>query len=368
MPPKHPPWLEKHGNGLRALHPPYAYSVPSTKQPRQRRCDNTPLTCLEQATIDTRFACKKHYFLPMQNIERACFTTLDTSVNDGFKVSNNPTIQGRHTGLRVMDILNQLSMIYGQPTPAILEMNDANFCSPYSAMDAPKVLFRHIEECTKKVHLGRNLYTDRQLATNTIRLLLTTGLYIRPLKEWDCLTPVGQRWIVLHTMIQEAFQHRLNMTAPTAGHHGYAPVLPHQQNAFRMLCATCVDSDKKSVNTVATQVAAWTYQSQLTAMTAANSSQRAELQLAHLSSQNNLMHENMHQIIAQVNALSFNQSNSRQGHPMGSGNGGSKSNCGQCTRGVAPLVLVGASFMCTADLTQLLADFPQALPWGLCLM
>jgi hypothetical protein len=27
--------------------------------------DNTPLTCTEQATIDTRFACKKHYFLSM---------------------------------------------------------------------------------------------------------------------------------------------------------------------------------------------------------------------------------------------------------------------------------------------------------------
>jgi hypothetical protein len=39
--------------------------------------------------------------------------------------------------------------------------------------------------------------------------------------------------------------------------------------------------------------------------------QQAEQQFAHLASQQNLMHENMHQIIAQVNALSFNQSNAR---------------------------------------------------------
>jgi hypothetical protein len=45
--------------------------------------------------------------------------------------------------------------------------------------------------------LGRNLYTDRQLVTNAIRLLLTTGQYIRPFKEWDCLTPQGQTWITL---------------------------------------------------------------------------------------------------------------------------------------------------------------------------
>ncbi len=52
----------------------------------------------------------------MQNIERACFTVLDASVNDVSKVLNNPAIQGWHAGTHVIDILNQLSMIYGQPT------------------------------------------------------------------------------------------------------------------------------------------------------------------------------------------------------------------------------------------------------------
>ena len=63
----------------------------------------------------------------MQNIERACFTALDSSINDAFKVSNDPTIQGWHAGMRVIDILDQLSLIYGQPTPAALE---ANGCQP----------------------------------------------------------------------------------------------------------------------------------------------------------------------------------------------------------------------------------------------
>ncbi len=72
--------------------------------------------------------------------------------------------------------------------------------------------------------------------------------------------------------------------APTAGHHGYAPALPHQQNAFGAL-ANNANSDDDSVEIVATQVAAITYQSQLTALTAANSSQCQEIQLAHLASQ-----------------------------------------------------------------------------------
>jgi hypothetical protein len=60
----------------------------------------------------------------MRNIERACFTALDASINDTFKMSNDPMIQGWHAGMQVIDILDQLSTIYGQPTPAVLKMND----------------------------------------------------------------------------------------------------------------------------------------------------------------------------------------------------------------------------------------------------
>jgi hypothetical protein len=69
----------------------------------------------------------------MHNIKRAFFTALDAKINDAFKVSNDPSIEGWHAGMRVIDIWDQLSTIYGQPTPAILETNNAVFCSPYSA-------------------------------------------------------------------------------------------------------------------------------------------------------------------------------------------------------------------------------------------
>ncbi len=54
--------------------------------------DNTPLSRMEQASIDTLFNHRKHYFLAMQNIEPACFTALDASINDAFKVSNDQNI------------------------------------------------------------------------------------------------------------------------------------------------------------------------------------------------------------------------------------------------------------------------------------
>ena len=132
----------------------------------------------------------------MQNIERECFTVLDSSINNAFKLPNDPSIQGWHVGMRVIDILDQLSLIYG-PTPMSLEANDHIFQSPTSAADAPEVLFCRIEECAEKALLGQNPYTDKQLITNTIHLLLTTGLYIRAFEDWDQLSEASKTWIEL---------------------------------------------------------------------------------------------------------------------------------------------------------------------------
>jgi hypothetical protein len=77
----------------------------------------------------------------MRNIKRACFAALDASINDAFKVSNDPAIQGWHAGMCVIEIWDQLSNINGQPTPAIMEQNDTTLRGPYSAAKAPEVLF-----------------------------------------------------------------------------------------------------------------------------------------------------------------------------------------------------------------------------------
>jgi hypothetical protein len=236
--------------------------------------NNSPLSRTEQASIESLFNCRKHYYLLMQNIKRACFTALDASINNAFKVLNNPNVRGWHAGMRVIDILDQLSATYGQPTPAVLEANNHIFRSPTSAVHAPKVLFCHIKDCAEKALLGKNPYTDKELNTNTICLLLTTGLYVRAFKDWDQLLEAQKTWIELRRMIQDAFQHQLNMTAPTAGHQGYAPTLPFQQNVFVALANN--DSDDNSATTVATQMAALTYQSQITATMAANSSQQMD--------------------------------------------------------------------------------------------
>ncbi len=126
---------------------------------------------------------------------------------------------------------------------AVLEINNATFCGQYFAANVPEVLFQHIEDCAKVALLGQNPYRDWQVMNNAIHLLLTTGLYIRLFEEWDRMSPAAQTWVTLRTLIQEAFQRRLNATAPMAGHHGYAPALPFQQNAFGVLMADDEDDE-----------------------------------------------------------------------------------------------------------------------------
>ncbi len=205
-------------------------------------------------------------------------------------------------------ILDQLSELYGHPTPAILKQNNRIFRSPNLAANPPEVLFRKIQDCAEIALLGCDPYTDCQLINNMIRLLLTTGLYLCPFEDWDHLLPQAQTWLALRAMIQKFFQRCLNATVPTAGHHGYAPAMPFQQNTFSALEDN--DSDDKSIATsTATQVVALTHQSQLTSSTVANTSQRHDQQMAHIASQQHLMHQNMHQIIATLNAVTFNVSN-----------------------------------------------------------
>jgi hypothetical protein len=128
--------------------------------------------------------------------------------------------------MRVIDILDQLSATYGQPTPAALEANDHIFRSPTLAVDPPEILFCRIEECAETAQLGKNPYTDKQLIMNAIRLLLSPGLYTHAFEDWDQLGEAPKTWIKLRQIVQDAFQRRLNASAPTSGHQGYAPALP----------------------------------------------------------------------------------------------------------------------------------------------
>ncbi len=149
----HSTWVERDGDGTRALHTlltPNPFCLPNNPGPnaiylRPIDLNNpgvvpdfaVPLTQMEQATINSTFTPCKNYYMSMINIKQV----FDACINDTFKVSNDPTIQGWHAVMTAMPILDQLSDLYGKPTPVALEGKDAAFRCPYLAANPPKLLF-----------------------------------------------------------------------------------------------------------------------------------------------------------------------------------------------------------------------------------
>jgi hypothetical protein len=99
-----------------------------------------------------------------------------------------------------------------------------------------------------------------------------------------------------------------------------SPAQSFQQNAYGILGKDNNNQDEESItNTMATQVAALTYQSQSMQSTTANTSQRQEQQMAQIAAVQSAMHDTLHHVIAQLNALSFNASDT--GHRCYVGHG-----------------------------------------------
>ena len=196
------------------------------------------------------------------NIQQAVYNLLDDNIDDVFKVSNNPALVGWNPAMEVRDIFDQITSIYGRPVPAALLQNDMLFWSVYSPQDAPEVLFRRIKDCQEVQILGEDPYTAQQLLNNAGRLLLQCGLYTRDFEDWDRKIAADKIWTNLKAFVQECYTRRLNATSITAGLQGYV------QNAFAALGEES-DEDDDNVQTVITQMAALTTQSQLTANTMA---------------------------------------------------------------------------------------------------
>jgi len=216
----------------------------------------------EQSTIDASFKRGKTYWKSYMNIRRAVFNCLDDGIDDAFKVSNDPALTGWNASMETREMFDQITATYGRPTPAPLLQNDTLFRSVYSPQDAPEVLFRRIEDCQEVQILGEDPYTAQQLLNNAVRLLLQTGMYTRDFKDWDHKHATDKIWTNLKTFIQEAYTRCLNATSVTTGAQGYV------QNAYAALAEELEDNDD-DVQTVITQMAALTTQSQLTANTAA---------------------------------------------------------------------------------------------------
>jgi hypothetical protein len=215
-----------------------------------------------EATIDSHFIRARNYYLSYMNIQRTVYIVLDDKIDNSFKVSNDPALVGWNPAMELRMIFDQNTSTYGRPTTAALLQNDMLLHSIYSPQDAPKVLFHHIKDCQEVQILGKDPNTAQQLLNNAVQLFLQLGLYTRNFDDWDSKLAPEKNWTNLKTFVQECYTRRLNATSITAGLQGYI------QNAFAALQDDS-DKDNNKVQTVITQMAVLTPQSQLTATTTA---------------------------------------------------------------------------------------------------
>jgi hypothetical protein len=244
-----------------------------------------------QATIDADFILRQNYWLLYLNIKRACYNVLDKTIDDAFKFSPDPNLTGWNPLMEIIDILEQMTATYGPSTPTALLQNDTLFRSPYSPTDAPEVLFHRIEDCQEIMTLGEDPYTPMQLLNNAFRLLLGCGLYQRDFDEWDRNLTADKIWINLKPFNQEAYQRRLNATGNMSGQHR------HIQNEFAVLEESDNDKDE-DVATVIMQMAVFTMQSQLTAVSTAATSSSVPAAIQQLNTNLQAM---MQQMMAYAN-------------------------------------------------------------------
>jgi hypothetical protein len=166
--------------------------------------------------------------------------------------------------MSIQEILTQLEMSYGKPTPMALHNNNLLFCSPMATTDAPEMLFYRIEQCQEIATLARDPYTPMQIINTVVRILMQAQ--VLPSKEFDTWeqTP-NKTYPGLKMFIHEAYTRRLQSLAlhTTTGQQGYAP--GGGTNMFNVLKREDEDTDTAddATATTATQTAAFTIASTL---------------------------------------------------------------------------------------------------------
>jgi hypothetical protein len=196
--------------GLYALIEPVAFTVPLN--PGAMPVHQNFASPAMMKMVDYAFEWNKNYFLSYSNINRACFHMLDDSVPIQFKVSNIANLTGWNASISIQEILTELEMSYGKPTPMALHNNDLLFCSPMTTTDAPEMLFYRIKQCQEIATLAGDPYTQMQIMNMVVRILMQAQ--VLPSKEFDTWEQTAAKtYPGLKTFIHEAYTRRLQSLA-----------------------------------------------------------------------------------------------------------------------------------------------------------
>ena len=185
----------------------------------------------------------KKYYNSFLNIHKACYKMLKDAVPVEFQVSNIPNLQGWNSTMAIIDILDQLHNNFGRPDPMTLIKNDTLFRSAFRPTDAPERLFWRIEQCQEIQVIAGNPYSDMQLMTNAVQILMASCIFSsREFEDWE--TTAVKTYVIFKAFVHAAYARRLTaLQMRTSGQQGYAQA----HNMYNVFETSDTDDDSSIV-------------------------------------------------------------------------------------------------------------------------
>lgn len=175
---------------------------------------------------ETIYDAGKMEYLSQLNVTQAIINALNVAVPKEFKRGTNAagTIMGAgpyRNNNNPRAILLVLRTLYGRPTPAEKQANNALFGAPWNPADPIETYFDRLEDCFVTAIIATPPYTMAQMMDMAIMTLQITGLYSVALTEWERTPPIDKTWDALKSHFAAAYNLRLISGTTTAGHAGY---------------------------------------------------------------------------------------------------------------------------------------------------
>jgi hypothetical protein len=181
-----------------------------------------------QLTRDAKaiYDASKMEYLFQLNVTQAIINALNIAVPKEFKRGTNATstIMGAspyRNNNNPRTILLALRTLYGRPTLAEKQANNALFGAPWNPADPIETYFDCLEDCFVTAIIATPPYTMAQMMDMAIMTLQIAGLYSQALTEWESKPPIDRTWDALKSHFATAYNLRLISGTTTAGHAGY---------------------------------------------------------------------------------------------------------------------------------------------------
>jgi len=118
-------------------------------------------------------------------------------------------------------ILLALRNIYGIPSPAEQNANDAAFAAPWNTTEPIETYFDRLEDCYVAAIIASPPFTMEQMITRALIAIQLTGLYSQALIEWNGTPAATRTWDGLKTHFTMAYIVREQSGTGTTGNNGY---------------------------------------------------------------------------------------------------------------------------------------------------